>query len=517
MLIPQTGVYRRVFILCSIGYLAVALWLLPYYRYQVNPDGISYIGIAYKYYHGNFSEAVNGYWGPLLSWLLAPLPGWIKDPLLAFRLLSIAIGWFTFWQSCLLLRKFQFSAQLFTLSAITILVMITSYVFALVTPDLLFAGICLWLVNGLIALQQSMRTKYIVQTALAAALLYFTKSYGFYFSLAVITVFFAGIFFKRTMSYWQLAKRFLICTGLFLLISLAWIICLTKKYDRFTIATAGKYNHQVFGPSSPGPPMYHAGLMDPPNATATSVREDLSLVNLDPYNWGVFDSKQTILHQWKLVKTNLYYGLEALLQFSWLSFGLLFLLAYYIIKNRKTILSSPVYPAAVAMFFLPLGYLLLILQDRYIWAFAILLLIAGLYALQQLLATKMKPAIISIISAFILISFAIYPVRQLIATKNVDKEIFQLAQQLKEYGVKGKIASQGGWEGSLYLAFHLQSQYYGECKSSDMTGIANELRAKNINYYLVWNRENTPATIPEGNAEITNGKIPGLRVYKISE
>ena len=517
MLIPQTGVYRRVLILCSIGYLAVALWLWPYYRYQINPDGISYIGIAYKYYNGNFSEAVNGYWGPLLSWVLAPLLGLIKDPLLAFRFLSIAIGWFTFWQSFLLLRKFQFSGTLLILSAVTLLIIITSYVFALVTPDLLFAGICLWLVNGLISLQQSMRTKYIVQVGITAALLYFTKSYGFYFSLAVITVLFVGIFFRKTIGNRQLAKHFLTCIGLFLLISLVWIICLTKKYDRFTIATAGKYNHQIFGPSSPGPPMYNRGLMEPPNATATSVREDLSFVNLDEYNWGVFDSRQTLLHQWKLVKINLYYGLEALLQFSWLSFLLLFLLVYYVIKHRKTILSSPVYPAVVAMFFLPLGYLLLILQDRYIWAFAILLLIIGVFVLQQLLDKKVKPVIISVINTIIILSFAWQPVKQLIAAKNVDKEIFQLSQQLKDYGVKGKIASQGGWEGSLYLTFHLQSQYYGECKSADAAGIANELRAKNINYYLVWNRDNAPATIPEGFTEITNASLPALQVYKISE
>lgn len=517
MLIPQPGVYRRVLLFCSIGYFAVALWLLPYYRYQINPDGISYIGIAYKYYNGNFSEAVNGYWGPLLSWLLAPLLALIKDPLLAFRLLSIAIGWFTFWQACLLLRKFQFSATLFILSAVTLLIMITGYVFALVTPDLLFAGICLWLVNGLMALQQSMRTKYMLQVAVAAALLYFTKSYGFYFSLAVITVFFAAGFFRKTTGNRQLAKRFLSCIGLFLLISLAWIICLSKKYERFTIATAGTYNHQIFGPSSPGPPMYHVGLMEPSNATATSVREDLSLVNLDEYNWNVFDSKQTLLHQWKLVKINLYYGWESLLQFSVFSFVLILLLAYYIIKHRKVILSSPVYPAVVAMLFLPMGYLLLILQDRYIWAFAILLLITGLFVLQQILAKRMKPVIINVISTLIILSFAWHPVKQLITTKNVDKEIFQLSQQLKKYGIKGRLASQGGWEGSLYVAFHLQSHYYGECKSTDAAGIANELRAKNINYYLVWNRDNVPATIPEGLVEITNSVFPALRVYKISE
>ncbi|MHC4572433.1 MAG: hypothetical protein ACYS0C_10215, partial [Planctomycetota bacterium] len=53
-------------------YLVAGISILKYYRYLVNPDGISYISIAQKYINGDFSNAVNGWWGPMLSWLLVP-------------------------------------------------------------------------------------------------------------------------------------------------------------------------------------------------------------------------------------------------------------------------------------------------------------------------------------------------------------------------------------------------------------------------------------------------------------
>lgn len=77
-----------------IVYLALSIVILPWYRYQINPDAVSYIGIAYKYARFDFASAINGYWGPFVSWLLAPMLYIIEDPLLAFRILSIIIGLF---------------------------------------------------------------------------------------------------------------------------------------------------------------------------------------------------------------------------------------------------------------------------------------------------------------------------------------------------------------------------------------------------------------------------------------
>ena len=42
-----------------------------FYRHRIIADGISYLDIAKYYAQGNWSAALNSYWSPLYSWLLA--------------------------------------------------------------------------------------------------------------------------------------------------------------------------------------------------------------------------------------------------------------------------------------------------------------------------------------------------------------------------------------------------------------------------------------------------------------
>ncbi|MBA3714787.1 MAG: hypothetical protein H0W76_20390, partial [Pyrinomonadaceae bacterium] len=39
-------------------------------RYEISPDGISYLDMGDAYWRGDFQMAINGYWSPLYSWLL---------------------------------------------------------------------------------------------------------------------------------------------------------------------------------------------------------------------------------------------------------------------------------------------------------------------------------------------------------------------------------------------------------------------------------------------------------------
>ena len=54
----------------AIFMVLVQFWTL---RYTLMSDGISYLDIARNYAAGNWKMAVNAYWSPLLSWLLAPV------------------------------------------------------------------------------------------------------------------------------------------------------------------------------------------------------------------------------------------------------------------------------------------------------------------------------------------------------------------------------------------------------------------------------------------------------------
>ena len=63
---------RTLLISAIVIYCAAGFALLPFFRYQINPDGISYISIAQKYLIGDIDNAINGHFSPLFSWLLVP-------------------------------------------------------------------------------------------------------------------------------------------------------------------------------------------------------------------------------------------------------------------------------------------------------------------------------------------------------------------------------------------------------------------------------------------------------------
>src|SRR5438876_2772461 len=79
-----------------LAYCCLGIPLFPLYQFQVNPDGGSYINIAHLYAIGDFHDAVNGYWAPLISWLLVPFLLVNFQPVFAYQLLSLIISFFTF-------------------------------------------------------------------------------------------------------------------------------------------------------------------------------------------------------------------------------------------------------------------------------------------------------------------------------------------------------------------------------------------------------------------------------------
>jgi hypothetical protein len=72
---------------------ATAVFLWDWLRWYVNnPDSFQYIQLAHHYSEGRWSEAVNGYWSPLIPWLLTPF---IKSGIASvelFKILQLSIA-----------------------------------------------------------------------------------------------------------------------------------------------------------------------------------------------------------------------------------------------------------------------------------------------------------------------------------------------------------------------------------------------------------------------------------------
>jgi len=87
------GFVRHLGLPISLIVLIVAgIRYVPVFRYEMNPDGCSYMNIAKQYLDGNFWDAVNAYWSPLISWLLIPFMVAGIDAPLATKILSVIVG-----------------------------------------------------------------------------------------------------------------------------------------------------------------------------------------------------------------------------------------------------------------------------------------------------------------------------------------------------------------------------------------------------------------------------------------
>ncbi len=79
-------------ILLHFTYIIGCIFLFPFYKYQINPDGVSYLSIAEHYLRGDFESAINACWSPLMSWLLVPLLFAGFAPISAAKFLLLITG-----------------------------------------------------------------------------------------------------------------------------------------------------------------------------------------------------------------------------------------------------------------------------------------------------------------------------------------------------------------------------------------------------------------------------------------
>src|SRR4030042_2179385 len=165
-------------------YLAAAIILFPHFRYPMNPDGISYMSIAQKYCSGDFSNAINGYWGPLISWLMVPFLAAGLEPLVAANFLLIMTGLVVIIQSWSLMKRIEIDniPRLIVLCVTAIVVIF--FVYRAISPDLLFASFTLALILKILNSSLAEKKHSGIFFGLLGAGLYFTKSFGFPFFIA---------------------------------------------------------------------------------------------------------------------------------------------------------------------------------------------------------------------------------------------------------------------------------------------------------------------------------------------
>lgn len=505
-----------------IIYMILGLFLIKYYRYQINPDGISYISSAWKYLNGDFSSAISGHWGTFFPWLLAPFLHFNSDALLMAKVLGLLIGLVTIIALRALSYRFEMSESIRTVILFSAVPVVLNFAFLDITPDLLLTTILLFYFTVIFNADYAGRINKGIVCGVLGGFAYLSKGFAFPF-------FISHFFIMNVLHYLRnetkeakkkVFHNFLAGAIVFALISGAWIGLLTNKYGKLTFGTSGKATFcWEAAPNAQGVAVLWEGFLEPPDETAISAWDDPSYLEIPSYNplasWPYFG------HQLKFAAGNIYKIAGIFMNFSLLSIatGIAYVLFWLRRFNRMTIPSEVLYPT-VTIALLAGGYSLVLVESRYLWVIFIMSMLMGGYVLGRLFQNKFftKTRRMVLLVAFFL-SFAVPALQDLKAYANRGKGIYDLSQVLKSRIGKGhKIASNTNWPSVLYLSYHLEGKYYGVPKGNISGAELNsELEKYGIEYFFVWGGAAGDYRFLSNYEEISGGRIPGLQIYGLKK
>jgi hypothetical protein len=506
----------------SLIYLLVALALLPVFRYEINPDGISYISIARRYLAGDLHGAINGYWGPLFSWALVPFLALRIDPLLAGKLLSILIGLLTIPGLDALASRFALPGSLRMVVLAALLPALWAFSFQNLSPDSLVVCLLVWYFSVIFDPRYRDLSRSAALCGVLGALTYFAKAYGFYFFLAHFTLMtiLLCIGGERVAERRAALRNYAVGLAVFVALAGGWIVALSDKYGGATVAATGSYNHALTAPGSGGHPMHTRGFMAPRDGVAISVWEDPSFIPLQ--DWSATASAVMMEHQVRLFAGNLRAIALWFLYYSRLA--AVFVVAYILFcvqpLRRSLRPGGEAYPLLTLLLY-PAGYALFLVEGRYLFVGVILLALMGAHVSWRLaeggFLTGRRQAVAWVILA---LSIAAQPVIE-IAIQHRDakgRAVQALCAQLaRQTTLRGNIASNDRWAMTLYIAYHLGLRYFGTPGDTPAAAVVPDLARLGVRYYFVWDGSAEEQERFQGYPEVTGGAIARLRVYQLAD
>lgn len=462
MLIRQIKGRKDLFLALGL-YLLFALILFSNYKYIINSDGISYISIARNYINGHLFYAINGYWSPLYSWLLIPfisfLPGNLGN-IFATKVFAIIIGLFTLVAIYLIIDKLNFNNFLKSIFLLTIIPYMILFTFNFITPDLLVVCILLLYLNFLMDEKYRQNKHMGFFIGFLASIAFLAKSYCFFFLL--IHFFLSNLFYikKYSQDRFVIKKNLFLGLSVFLVISSVWVGIISEKYDVITISTSGSYNYALVGPESNSNHhvMFYQGLIAPPNEFAVSSWEDPSYFQIK--KWSPLDSTQNFIHQIRIIFNNIHDIILFSLLLLFIPILAVFLALFILFKSDDKSIKHNIIFILGTMVLYTGGYILILVEDRYLWFVLILSFILGFYSLNLLHLKKyISTNFFRIAAILIMVSTTFFPIYYLNGDFGVYKNFYDISSDLKSHGIKGNLASNDQWETMDYYSYYLDSKY----------------------------------------------------------
>jgi hypothetical protein len=497
-------------------YLVSAALLYPFLKYYIDSaDTLQYITIAKNYSTGNFEDAVNSFWSPLITWLLVPFVLLRMEPVFAFKILQVIIGVFT-------LRLIFYhiesgnSAKFIRLALKAACIpLVLSFVFLFSTPDLLLLTLYLLLVT----LLKNNRSPLLI--GICGAAIYFAKGFGFVFFIVAFAAAYLYKFFMGGIQKKKLAFALFQGYGIFFLLCAPWIYIISQKENKFLFSSAGTNALNLINPKINPNPFddihypFEKGILSepPPHAISAWIYQQ----KLTDSEWSPFNSPGDFQHYLKTILRNIisvgsfHFGIDA---------GTVLVLALIVLLSvrkagLKTIFKNNAFLLMVSIICTAL-YTLVWTIHRYLWINDIAIIILFSTAVQKLFQWKRWTAFVALSAFVFLVIYA--PVKSIAENINAYKDIYTASHTLKDkYHFGGNIASftdrlpDRNHRLSHLICYYTDSRYYGMVSKNNFS----ELESYKINFALNWNLPDT--TLREQIHVLKTIPFPeiGLTVYEL--
>ncbi|MBI4681635.1 MAG: hypothetical protein HY757_00795 [Nitrospirae bacterium] len=515
------------------------LIVTTYHYERLTGDATLYLSIAEKYLRGDFGNAVNGYWGPFLSWLLVPFLYLGLSHLFAINALNLIFGLLTIVGVWRLSYRFEISENIrivILLSLVPILLFIS-----LIQPmDYLLLCVLVYYLNIIFREDYPEKLVNAVSCGVLGAFAYFSKPFGLPFFIAHFSLINACHYLRSTAKEHRknVLRNALAGFVMFSLLSGIWIALISNKYGRLTFSNMGRGVFASLGPESEhgtlekGDPIFFEGYFEPPNETAFVIYEDPSYARKK--TWSPLESRSALQHFMENLTENIFEGIRIYESYSRLSIAIVIiyiLLIFYQPFHKLFLHRDLLYPLLTILLYTG-GYSPFHFEARYLWIVNILLLLMGGKALHELFQREFfkKNILKNILTVFFMLSFIIIPVKSSIeiGKNNLNREMHSLGAELnRRYDIRGNLASNrqkvhasihDSWHQTFRLAYWLKSRYYGQARENiSDEDLENELKRYNIDYYFFWGEADSAPQFLSQYKELTGGEIQGLKIYSLKK
>ena len=462
-------------------------------QYLLDSDAVAYLTIARRVATDDWFRSINGLWSPLNSWLLVPFIKNGIDAWTAAKGLNAFFGGVLILQFWSLLKQLKFSNILVTAGTLIVVIPICFFAYFQMFGDVLQLIFALTYIQLCLKEDFLLQLKWVLWASLLMGIGYYAKAYSLVFFVLHFTVLAFFAFRNQRGNKSLVVRNYFLGIIVILLTITPWVIQLHNKYDQFLpTGLAGKLNMSWYINSGKTFKDDIKLLIPPAYDDSPCFWEDpyLSAGELSTPFSSYYHFKRWILR----VGHTCLMAIKSVTEISLLFIPIILIFLYRILKKKKvTKVQSKIIWAIIV---LPLGYLIMHIETRYIWLSMFLVILLGLYLLQELKYVEWKKRLVLIIFC---LSITAYPIFMLFSLQGKNKNLFVLGQELKENDISGKIVTNLKDEGSFWVTCYLVglNNYTIENHTISTKSLVREMKRYGIEYYIYFN--NNLLEQPQGN------------------